>query len=64
MPDVQFANLGSIWTAQPLSDAAWDWIEENIGDDAPWYGGALAVDHRCGADIVEGMRADGLVVNG
>jgi hypothetical protein len=30
VPDVAFANLGSIVTIRPLSHLAADWIEDNV----------------------------------
>lgn len=64
MTDIQFTDHGSIWTAAPLTDAGRAWIDENLPDDAQWFGGAICIEPRYGAAIVEGMRADGLEVAG
>jgi hypothetical protein len=43
-----------------VSQAARDWIAENVSDDAQWFGGALMVEHRYASDLAEGMAGDGL----
>lgn len=46
---------------QPLSEACRDWIEENVQEDALWFGG-LVVEHRYAGDLIEGMIEAGLEV--
>lgn len=60
--DVEITNHGSIFLFQPLTDSAREWIEENVSEDAQWFGGALAVEHGYAADLAIGMQGDGLVV--
>ncbi len=62
-PDVQCDNYGSFVTLQPVTARARAWLRWHCRD-AFWYAGAVAVEARCLADIVHGMRADGLEVRG
>lgn len=62
MPDVTVTNHGSIFTFRPLTPAAHCWLEDNVSDDAPWWGGALAVEPRYAHALVEGLEAEGLVI--
>jgi hypothetical protein len=61
-PDFFVENHGSIFLLRPVSPSASDWISENIPDDAQFLGDAVAVEHRYIADIVEGIKRDGLAV--
>lgn len=61
--DFEVQNEGTIFLLRPLTVAATAWLEENItGDDHQYFGHALVVEHRYIADIVEGIRNDGLLV--
>jgi hypothetical protein len=62
MPDVTIANHGSIFTFTPNTEAAHEWIADNVSDDAPWWAGALAVEARYADDLAAGMDAAGLVI--
>lgn len=55
-------RYSSLFLLTPQSDAATAWIAENIGPDATWWCGALVVEHRYVANLIEGMRGDGLEV--
>lgn len=59
-PDIQVENHGSIFLFQPLTDSGSDWLSENIGDEAMYFGNALAVEHRFAENIADGMASDGL----
>ncbi len=61
--DFQVENHGSIFLLRPLSSAEL-WVLENIGADDGYqpYFPTLVVEHRYIADIVEGIRNDGLAV--
>lgn len=54
---------GSIIMLAPQSQAADDWLADNIGDDALYMGDALAVEPRYFGDIAAGIIADGLSAN-
>lgn len=61
--DLQVENHGSIVLLRPLTDAAKRWIDESINPEGwQWFGHALAVEPRYVGAILEGMQADGLIV--
>ena len=61
--DVRVNDQGSVVLLQPITEAASDWIDENIESEGwQWFGGALAVEHRYADAIIEGMQSDGLGV--
>ncbi len=60
--DVDLARHGSIDLLTPLTPQAQTWMDENISNDAQWFGSALAVEPRYAPDIVQGMIDDGLAV--
>ena len=61
--DVFVADHGSVALVTPMSPAAHQWVEENVHVE-PWQrmGASIACEPRCLANLVAGMRADGLVV--
>ncbi len=62
-PDVHVGNHGSIFTFEPRSAAAREWIADNVQSESwQWIGGALSVDHRYAQDLAQGMLDAGLVV--
>lgn len=60
--DVDVSNEGSIFLVTPCTQAARDWIEENVGGETQWFGKALVVEHRYIQDLVIGMQHAGLTV--
>lgn len=44
--DYRFENHGSIWLCRPLTDAAREHLEENVSDEAQWWGGARTLDGK------------------
>jgi hypothetical protein len=60
--DVAAYNHGSLWALHPLTPAAQDWMALHIAEDAQWMGNSLMVEARYVEPILEGMAADGLVV--
>lgn len=62
MADLYVQNEGSIFLLRGVSDAGKTWLDDNIGDDAQTFGGAVVVEHRYIADIVAGAIDDGLEV--
>jgi len=61
-PDATVENHGSIALVRPLTDAARDWLHENVHEGASYFGSALAVEPRYVAQLVEGMIGAGLVI--
>jgi hypothetical protein len=60
--DLTFANHGSIFTMDPVTDAGREWIAEHIPEDAQTWGNAIVIEHRYVRAIYEGAAADGLDV--
>ena len=55
MADFIIYNEGSILLFRPLTDAAREWLEEHVQEDAQWFGGALVVEHRFAGDLAVGL---------
>ena len=53
---------GVIALLTPISEAAFQWIDTNLPDDAPCFGAATAIEARYAPDIINGIRQDGLTV--
>jgi hypothetical protein len=60
--DVIFENHGSIWLADPRTEAAMEWIRDNVTGSVTWIAGRLLVEPRYVAELVEGMQLAGLEV--
>ena len=62
--DANVENHGSILLLRPLSDAAEQWVNENIGEGSRFqpYWPTVVIEPRYIADILEGMKSDGLVL--
>jgi hypothetical protein len=58
--DIHIQSEGSIILFHPLTQAAVDWIAENVQGDAQWFGTALVVEHRYARDLAAGMMEAGL----
>ena len=62
LPDFTLANHFSICLLQPVTEAARNWIDEHIPDDAQVFGSAIVIEPRYVRDILLGVQADGLSV--
>lgn len=61
--DFHVEDNGSIILLRPMTDAAKTWIDEHItGDEVQYFGNAVVVEHRYIADIIDGIKNDGLTV--
>jgi hypothetical protein len=61
--DVTVENHGSLFLFTPHTQAAKDWVSENVGLESwQWLGTGFAVEHRFALDLADGMLADGLEV--
>jgi hypothetical protein len=60
--DFLVADYGTLFLLQPLTDRASAWVEEHLAADRLTWGSAVVVEPRYVADIVAGIRDDGLVV--
>lgn len=63
MNDFTVTNHGSIFLLTPMNEVASEWIEDNLPEDRQTLGLAVAVEHRYIADIVNGIRHEGLTVS-
>jgi hypothetical protein len=57
--DFKVQNEGTIYLFRPLTDAAAAHIEEHVGDDAQFFGGALVVEHRYARDLAVQLTEEG-----
>lgn len=60
--DVTVVNDGTLFLFTPQTDAAREWLQENVQEDAMWFGGALVVEMRYAADLAMGLGSAGLKV--
>jgi len=61
--DVRIDNHGSVMMVCPLTDAAREWVDDNVGlEPWQWLGPAFACEPRMVESLVEGMADDGLEV--
>ena len=61
-PDLLVSGGGTLYLLFATSPHGETWINDHIPDDAQWFGGGVAVEHRHIVDIVAGAVADGLGV--
>jgi hypothetical protein len=61
-PVIDFAvrDEGTIWLFTPQTPAAFDFLSENIQEDAQYFGDSLAVEHRHVYDLLLGLREHAL----
>jgi hypothetical protein len=61
--DVQVENHGTVYTFEPLTDTAREWIEANVQAESwAWIGNKLSVDHRYAQGLYDLMQMADLVV--
>ena len=62
-PDVLISDQGSLFLVTPMSEAARDWVSENVQLEGwQWMGISFAVEWRFAQDLISGMQGDGLEV--
>lgn len=61
--DFDVEDHGSIFLVRPLNETFRQDIEENVGSEAQWFGGALVVEHRYIADFIETAAGRGFYCN-
>jgi hypothetical protein len=54
-------NHGSIVLVRPLTEDVTAWLNENVDDEAQWFGDALVVEPRYVGPLVEGLIEQGFV---
>ena len=61
--DFAVQNEGSIVLVRPLNESAREHVEGNVQADAQWFGGALVVEHRFAADLLQALYNEGFVLS-
>lgn len=61
--DYKAENHGSLWLIRPLTPEATEWLNENLSEEAQWFGNAVAVEPRYVPGLVERLRAEGFDVD-
>lgn len=61
-PDFNFTNHGSVCLLTPLTPAGTSWASEHLPEDAPRFGGGIAIEPRYAGQIIEGILNDGMEV--
>lgn len=59
MKDFHVINHGSLWTVRPVTDAAREWLDENVSGETSWLGPVLCVEHRYIEALAMGWREEG-----
>jgi hypothetical protein len=66
--DFVFENHGSVWLVRPQHKTARDHLEDNVGEEAQWWGSiairALVVEPRYVNDLAEKLVEAGFSVEG
>lgn len=60
--DFSVENHGTLFLFRLHTEAAREWVEGRVPEDAQFFGGALVVEHRYAPALAEGMLEDGLAV--
>lgn len=60
--DATVENHGTLCLVRPMTEAARDWLRDNVQEGAQYLGRALAVEPRYIGELVDGMTAAGLDV--
>jgi hypothetical protein len=60
--DVRIENHGSIILFHAVTAVACDWFEDNVQDDAQFWGDAVVVEPRYAHDLAEGLLRAGFEV--
>lgn len=61
--DFVVADHGSIVLLYPATDAAREWVDQHIDQDAQHFGRSVVIEPRYFRDIFEGIRSDGLSIS-
>jgi len=54
-------DQGTIFLLTPVTEAATEWADEHLPEEAMHFGDAIVVEHRFIEDIVSGFMNDGLI---
>lgn len=63
MSDVIISDQGTIVLFTLTSPAARDWFDENVQSECwQWLGQSCGIEHRYAGNLIDGLHADGLIV--
>ena len=62
MPDFHLIDHGSICILRGATDAAREWMDEYLPEDALTWAGGVVIEPRYVDDIVSGLLADDLTI--
>jgi len=57
--DFRIENHGSIFLLDPRNTTAETYLRDNVSEEALWFGGALVVEPRYAADLVQALQTEG-----
>ena len=60
--DFELQDEGSLYLLRPLTREAVEWLDEHIEQNRQMFGTAVVVERRYIADILRGIRAEGLEI--
>lgn len=60
--DYEVSGGGSLFILTPLNTDARENLENGVGEEAQWWAGGVAVEHRFIGGLVDQLRAEGWVV--
>jgi hypothetical protein len=60
--DFTLTDGGSVCLLTPTTREARGWLDENIGEDAMYFGNGLAIERQYVRQILDGIQADGFEV--
>jgi hypothetical protein len=59
-PDFTVRDEGTIIMLRPNTDAARDWLDENVQSESwQWQGMFLCIDHRVAQPLIDGIEEEG-----
>lgn len=61
-PDVRVQDEGSLFILHPLTVAAKDWIDENLGEYHEWGTHGVVVEPGYVLNVLQGMVRGGLII--
>lgn len=61
-PDFELLNEGTVVMLFPVTDAAKDWVEEEVETEDNWMGEPLVIESGYIGPIIEGLVEDGLTI--
>lgn len=62
VPWIACKDCGDSWQFRPENDSARRWLVGRVGARTPWFSGAISIEARQAADLVEAARKSGVTV--